>query len=110
MKNRKPRKDGRYTVNVSFTASELSLLSWADRHGNFSQYVKKLIEQDMNKTDESKDLVQSLLLNMINEGQLKNIFQTSTPQATEEVAIGKVEEQPPKVDKMKIMNIMKKKE
>ena len=56
MKNRKPRTDGSYVVNVSFKPNETSLLAYADTKGNFSQYVKQLIHEDMNKKQEPQSL------------------------------------------------------
>lgn len=106
MKNRKPRKDGRYSINVSFTATETSLIAWADRQGNFSNYVKRLIKEDMEKGCSNKDALQSILLNIIGEEGLKNIFQNQTDAS--ELAV--TTEEPPKVNKSKIKNIMKKKE
>lgn len=46
-KNRKPRKDGGYIINVSFTDKELNLIEYVDSKGNFSSYVKLLIRKDM---------------------------------------------------------------
>lgn len=114
MKNRKPKADGRYVVNVSFTAQETSLLSWADSHGNFSNYVKRLIEADMNKrgmaNEIPNDLLQKMMLNMVEQGMLKGTFQKD---ANAEVSTGfEKEEQPqkkPKLNKSAIGNIMKKK-
>lgn len=106
MKNRKPRKDGRYNINISFTSNETSLISWADKHGNFSNYIKKLIEADMKKSGTSDDSIQGLLLKLINEQGLKNIFQNVD--ALKESAIS-IEEEKPKANKSKIMNIMGKK-
>lgn len=106
MKNRKPRKDGRYSINVSFTATETSLIAWADRQGNFSSYVKRLIKEDMDKHGASSNALQSVILNLLGEEGLKNIFQNSTN--ISELAVEK--EEPPKVNKSKIKNIMKKKE
>ena len=117
MKNRKPKADGRYVVNVSFTANETSLLSWADSHGNFSNYVKKLIQEDMNKREMTQtiptELIQRMMLNMMNQGVMKDNFQKSEDVA--EVSVDEErEEQPQKTEKKKlnksaIGNIMKKK-
>lgn len=49
MKSRKPRKDGRYSINLSFTPEEVNLIDYVDSKGNFSSYVKRLIKQDMEK-------------------------------------------------------------
>lgn len=119
MKNRKPRSDGSYIVNVSFTENQVSLLSWADRHGNFSNYVKGLIEADMNKKNLGETVPSEMLLKMMfnmigQQGNLKDMFNQYT--ANEEVAIGLEEEkQPPqkeekpKVNKSALNKIMTKK-
>lgn len=48
-KERVPLKSGRYVVNVSFKADEKDLLDYADSNGSFSDYVKRLIVEDMKK-------------------------------------------------------------
>lgn len=117
MKNRKPKADGRYVVNVSFTSKEISLLSWADKHGNFSNYVKKLIEADMNKGTLSSgvpngitnEMLQKMLMNMLGENGLKDVFQKSN---SDEVAIDEEKEtaqQKPKLNKSAIKGIMNRK-
>lgn len=117
MKNRKPKADGRYVVNVSFTANETTLLSWADSHGNFSNYVKRLIQEDMNKKNMpqniSNELIQRMMLNMMNQGTMKDNFQ-NVEIAAEVDSVDGEEEQPQKTEKKKlnksaIGNIMKKK-
>lgn len=62
MKARKPRKDGVYVVNVTFTANDLHLLGHADRQGSFTSYVKKLIAEDLEKKSTSS-VIESLLGN-----------------------------------------------
>lgn len=108
MKNRKPRKDGRYSVNISFTATETSLLSWADRNGNFSAYVKRLIKEDMERSGASTNPLQSVLLNLLSQEGLKDILQNNGN--AEGFVSHEEPEEPPKVNKSKIKNIMKKKE
>lgn len=61
MKRRKPRKDGKYIVNVSFCEHELDLLEYADVQGSFTSYVKRLIREDKNKSNNTTAL--ELLLN-----------------------------------------------
>ena len=102
MKNRKPRKDGRYSVNVSFTATETHLLAWADKQGNFSAYVKRLIKEDMDKQGLNTNPLQSVLLNLLNQDSLKDIIQNN-------VNLKEQIEEPPKVNKSKINKIMSKK-
>lgn len=123
MKNRKPKADGRYIVNVSFTANETSLLSWADSHGNFSNYVKKLIQADMNKKEMTEnipaELIQRMMLNMMAQGSMKAINKNDEISVDASVDVEnkeneKNEEQPQKTEKKKlnksaIGNIMKKK-
>lgn len=106
MKHRKPRKDGRYIINVSFLPTETSLITWADGHGNFSNYVKKLIEQDMKKDTMQGETLQTLLGDMLGKEVLKNIFQNTADsnEVKEEVAVA---EESPKANKSKALNIMK---
>ena len=61
-KKRKPRKDGIYIVNVSFKEEELNLLEFADAHGSFTSYVKRLILEDKKRT-EDKNAIELLLKN-----------------------------------------------
>lgn len=49
MKSRKSRKDGIYSINLSFTPEEVNLIDYVDSKGNFSSYIKRLIKQDMEK-------------------------------------------------------------
>lgn len=121
MKNRKPKADGRYIVNVSFTANETSLLSWADSHGNFSNYVKKLIQADMNKKEMTEnipaELIQRMMLNMMAQGSMNTINKNDeiSVDASVDVEDEEREVQPPqktekkKLNKSAIGNIMKKK-
>lgn len=121
MKNRKPKADGRYIVNVSFTANETSLLSWADSHGNFSNYVKKLIQADMNKKEMTEnipaELIQRMMLNMMTQGSMNTINKNDeiSVDASVDVDDEEREVQPPqktekkKLNKSAIGNIMKKK-
>lgn len=104
MKNRKPREDGRYIVNVSFTTKETSLLAWADRQGNFSTYVKKLIEQDMKKESTQDSEFIQMLMNYMGKDKLKDIFQN---EAMKEVTVE--QDKTPTVNKSKIKNILNKK-
>lgn len=99
MKNRKPKADGRYVVNVSFTANETSLLSWADGHGNFSNYIKKLIAEDMKKGGVSaepvgftNEMLQTMFLKMLGQQAPANKMPNINP--ADEVAVGMVEEEP----------------
>lgn len=72
MKRRKPRKDGKYILNVSFCEHELDLLEYADLQGSFTSYVKRLIREDKNRGNSTTalemllsntDLVKALTLN-----------------------------------------------
>lgn len=90
-------------MNVSFTATETGLIAWADKQGNFSAYVKRLIKEDMEKHGMSTNPLQSVLLNLLGQDGLKDIIQNSV-NPKEQI------EEPPKVNKSKIKNIMKKKE
>lgn len=67
IKDRKAKKDGRIVINVSFTEHEYDLINHVDKKGNFSQYIKRLILNDMtgqgqslNNTDLMTMLLQSL--------------------------------------------------
>ena len=107
MKNRKPKADGRYVVNVSFTANETNLLEWADSHGNFSSYVKNLIEADMKKGEIPADALQVMLLNMMGSTNLKDILQKQKAEETvADIEQGQEKPQKPKVNKKAIMGIM----
>lgn len=72
IKKRKPKDDGRIVINVSFTESEYDLINHVDKCGNFSQYVKRLILNDMNKqsTTQINGDTLGLLLQMIQNGQV----------------------------------------
>lgn len=116
MKNRKPKADGRYVVNVSFTANETSLLAWADKHGNFSTYIKKLIEADMSKTGITNgipaEMFQAMMMNIMGQSNLKDIIQNkgvNEISATVESPESPQEDKKPKLNKSAIGNIMKKK-
>lgn len=106
MKNRKPKADGRYVVNVSFTANETSLLSWADKHGNFSTYVKKLIEADMNNQEMTKaipaDMFQNMLLKMMGSSNLNNVFQNNIGAEVSVELENEKEQEPQKEEKKKL--------
>lgn len=111
MKSRKPRKDGRYSLNVSFTANELELIEWADKHGNFSAYVKDLIKQDMKKADAGTTEVERLLLKVLGMSNLKDNFQKLAQQETtvSKVEVEEAEDDGPKykADAGNIKNLMK---
>lgn len=75
MKRRKPRKDGKYIVNVSFCEHDLDLLEYADSQGSFTSYVKRLIREDKNKSNSTtalemllgnNDLIKALTVNKEN--------------------------------------------
>lgn len=115
MNNRKPRKDGGYIVPVSFKSTETSLLAYADTKGNFSQYVKQLIYNDMNKKSESNtpqmsELMMQMLMKQFIDGgmNLKDVFQINDAKA--ETSITAVEEkkkpEEKKADKNAILNVM----
>lgn len=76
IKDRKPKKDGRVVINVSFTENEYDLINHVDKKGNFSQYVKRLILNDMTgqgKSSSNGDLMAILLQALQNNQQvLKN--------------------------------------
>ena len=70
MKKRKPRKDGRYSINLSFTEQETDLIAHVDERGNFSAYVKYLIRKDMEGSGANAlDLIQGLLKDNIQKGK-----------------------------------------
>lgn len=109
MKNRKPRADGGYVINVSFTANETSLVSWADMHGNFSSYVKQLIKADMEKKDSPTSVVEALLLKVLQDNGLKVV---ADEKIKAESVVDKADQEPqekpkPKVNKSKILGLMK---
>lgn len=114
MNNRKPRKDGSYVVPVSFKSNETSLLAYADTKGNFSQYIKRLIHEDMNKKSESHspqmtDLMMQMFMKQLLEGglNLKDMLQNNGAKA--EISTDVVKEEKPKektADKNAIFNIM----
>lgn len=77
MKDRKPRKNGIYSINVSFCENEAHLLDYADRHGSFTSYVKRLIREDMEKIN-NPSTFQTLLgnsdfLKMLLESKKKDV-------------------------------------
>lgn len=80
IKKRKPKSDGRIVVNVSFTEAEYQLLNYADEHGNFSQYVKRLIYEDF-KTSQKEvtgitvapELLQTLFAMMNNPSNVASL-------------------------------------
>lgn len=95
MKKRKPRADGRYSINLSFTENEVDLIDYVDSKGNFSSYVKYLIRKDMQGANNIPlDLIQGLLKNNI---QNKEIEQKEK------------KEEKPKPNKTAINNILSKK-
>lgn len=107
MKNRKPRKDGRYSINVSFTKEETDLIAHADKQGNFSNYVKKLIREDIEKVKSSgnqgtKDLTVESMLKLLSQ----QLVQNNQQPATEPKEQPRVEEPVKKANKGAIMNIM----
>lgn len=94
MKQRKPRKDGRYSINLSFTEQETDLIEHVDKRGNFSSYVKYLIRKDMEGSGANAlDLIQGLLKDNLQKGK-----QEQPPE----------EPQKPKANKGKINKILNK--
>lgn len=94
MKKRKPRADGRYSINLSFTEQETDLIEHVDNRGNFSSYVKYLIRKDMEGSGANAlDLIQGLLKD--------NIQKSKQEQPPEKP-------QKPKVNKSAINNIFNK--
>lgn len=77
MKERKPRKNGIYSINVSFCENEAHLLNYADTHGSFTSYVKRLIREDMEKINTTSTLETLLgnsnFLKMLLESKEKGI-------------------------------------
>ena len=62
-KERVPLKSGRYVVNVSFKENQKEILDYADSKGSFSEYVKRLIIEDMernNNPSESLDMTETM--------------------------------------------------
>lgn len=50
IKDRKVRPDGRVSINISFTTSEYNLINHVDKNSdNFSQYMKDLIQADIDR-------------------------------------------------------------
>lgn len=101
MKNRKPRKDGRYMVNVTFCSNEedLRLLEYADSQGSFTSYVKRLIKDDMNKKG-SNSMLEMLLGN---PEMLKGLLQTNgetsvTAETPVEETVEDITEPEPQID------------
>lgn len=97
-------------MGVSFLETETDLLDHADMYGNFSVYVKNLIRADMNKNKKEETATESemfkMLMAMMGNNQLKDIFQKS-----QEVSVDAVEsekEQKPKLNKSAINNFIKK--
>lgn len=115
MNNRKPRKDGSYVVPVSFRSDETSLLAYADTKGNFSQYIKRLIYEDMNKKPMSQEpqmtelMMQMLIKQFLNgDMNLKDVIQKSGANAEISTDVVEEKEKPKekKADKNAILNIM----
>ena len=98
MKNSKPRKDGGYIINVSFTDKELDLIEYVDSKGNFSNYVKLLIRKDMEgatANNSNIDLAKAMQ-------QLLKMAGEQTEQKEEKPK----EEKKQKVNKLAINNIL----
>lgn len=83
MKRRKPRKDGKYIVNVSFCEHELDLLEYADTQGSFTSYIKRLIREDKNKSNSTTAL--EMLLGNNDLVKMLTASQETTITKTEEV-------------------------
>lgn len=83
MKRRKPRKDGKYIVNVSFCEHELDLLEYADTQGSFTSYIKRLIREDKNKSNSTTAL--EMLLGNNDLVKILTASQETTITKTEEV-------------------------
>lgn len=50
IKDRKVRPDGRVSINISFTTTEYNLINHVDKNSdNFSQYMKDLIQADIER-------------------------------------------------------------
>jgi hypothetical protein len=112
MKTRKPRKDGRYIINVSFMDNELDLIEWADSQGSFSNYVKQLIREDMAGRRGQTPAIQQVNTNPTGldvEALIKLIQSQQGAGANETVVTAEPVEPPkPKANKMKIQGIMSK--
>lgn len=83
MKRRKPRKDGKYIVNVSFGEHELDLLEYADTQGSFTSYIKRLIREDKNRSNSTTAL--EMLLGNTDLVKILTASQETTITKTEEV-------------------------
>lgn len=83
MKRRKPRKDGKYIVNVSFCEHELDLLEYADTQGSFTSYIKRLIREDKNRSNSTTAL--EMLLGNTDLVKILTASQETTITKTEEV-------------------------
>lgn len=83
MKRRKPRKDGKYIVNVSFCEHELDLLEYADTQGSFTSYIKRLIREDKNRSNSTTAL--EMLLGNTDLVKMLTASQETTITKTEEV-------------------------
>lgn len=83
MKRRKPRKDGKYIVNVSFCEHELDLLEYADTQGSFTSYIKRLIREDKNRSNSTTAL--EMLLGNNDLIKILTASQETTTTKTEEV-------------------------
>ena len=112
MKIRKPRKDGRYIINVSFMDNELDLIEWADSQGSFSNYVKQLIRDDMAGRRPQPTAMSQLNTNPTGldiEALIKLIQSQQGAGANETVVTAEPVEPPkPKANKMKIQGIRRK--
>ena len=83
MKRRKPRKDGKYIVNVSFCEHELDLLEYADTQGSFTSNIKRLIREDKNRSNSTTAL--EMLLGNTDLVKILTASQETTITKTEEV-------------------------
>jgi hypothetical protein len=112
MKIRKPRKDGRYIINVSFMDNELDLIEWADSQGSFSNYVKQLIRDDMAGRRPQPTAMSQLNTNPtgLDIEALIKLIQSQQGAGTNETVVTAepVEPPKPKANKMKIQGIMSK--
>lgn len=107
MKSRKPRKDGRYSINLSFTPEEVNLIDYVDSKGNFSSYIKRLIKQDMEK-EKSNNPLQGLTPEILQllQGAIKQVEQ---PQKVEQKQNDDEVQKPKKKgNKKAIMDILNK--
>lgn len=112
MKTRKPRKDGRYIINVSFLSDELNLIEWADSQGSFSNYVKQLIREDMAGRRGQTPAIQQVNTNLtgLDIQALLQLIQSQQGAGANETAVTSEPAEPPKpkANKMKIQGIMSK--